>query len=63
MSGKAVFDQIRQTNPETKVLFMSGYAEEIITRKGIGAAEFDYLEKPAKPAQLLARVREILDRL
>lgn len=62
MSGKAVFDQIRQANPKTKVLFMSGYAEEIITRKGIAAAEFDYLEKPPKPAQLLEKVREILDR-
>jgi PAS domain S-box-containing protein len=61
MSGKAVFDQIRETHPGTKVLFMSGYAEEIITRKGI-AAEFDYLEKPAKPSQLLAKVREMLDR-
>ena len=62
ISGRAVFDQIRKTHPETKVLFMSGYAEEIITRKGIAAAEFDYLEKPATPPQFLTKVREILDR-
>jgi CheY-like chemotaxis protein len=62
MSGKAVFDQIREKYPEAKVLFMSGYAEEIVTKKGIAAAEFDYLEKPANPAKLLEKVREMLDR-
>jgi len=62
MSGKVVFDKVREVHPGVKVLFMSGYAEEIISGKGIAFREFDYLEKPATPPQLLNKVREMLDR-
>jgi hypothetical protein len=40
---------------------MSGYAAEIIDSAAIADGTLPLISKPVMPAQLLARVREILD--
>jgi two-component system cell cycle sensor histidine kinase/response regulator CckA len=59
MDGHELADQITQKRPDVRVVFMSGYADEAITRSGIELAPF--LEKPFSAADLARIVRETLD--
>ena len=59
--GKAVFEQIQRTRPDARVLFFSGYTDNIMQRKGIPGQEFNFLAKPVTPQQLLHKVRQLLD--
>jgi CheY-like chemotaxis protein len=61
MNGKALADALQCRRPGLKVLFTSGYAEEIFTRFGISPGELSLLQKPYAGSELLCRVREILD--
>jgi two-component system cell cycle sensor histidine kinase/response regulator CckA len=61
-SGPSLARRLRERNPRLAVLFMSGYAEEAVggDARTIEAAEF--IPKPFSPDDLLARVRELLNR-
>ncbi len=60
MSGKTLADNIRSIDPNIKVLFMSGYTDEIIAQRGILESGRQLINKPFDGAQLVSRVREIL---
>jgi DNA-binding response OmpR family regulator len=60
MSGKALAEQLRARWPEIKVLFMSGYPNEVILRHGLMNGEVNYLQKPFTPSELAAKVREVM---
>jgi len=62
MNGREVYEEISRVQPDIKVLFMSGYAGDILNDKGGIDKEFDFVAKPISPEELLTRVREILDR-
>ncbi len=60
-NGKQVFDAIRAIRPATKVLFLSGYADEHIrSRMDIGNNAV-LLYKPVSPAKLLSAVRDAMN--
>ncbi len=61
-SGKEAGDEIKKIKPDTRILFISGYTADIIHKKGILEEKTDFLSKPVPPRDLLAKVREILDR-
>ena len=60
MSGKALAEELLVRWPKIKVLFMSGYPNEVILRHGLMNGEINYLEKPFTPSELAARVRQVL---
>ena len=62
MGGKPMADFLTKTDPNLKVLFTSGYADEAIAHHGVLEPGIDYLPKPYTPATLTRRVREMLDR-
>ncbi|HKC08241.1 MAG TPA: response regulator, partial [Methylomirabilota bacterium] len=62
MSGGTLAQRIRETQPESRVLFMSGYTEDAIVRYGVVRSESALLAKPFTQATFVARVREVLDR-
>lgn len=62
MSGKEVYDEIRNDGCDVKALFTSGYTADIIHKKGILDAGLNFISKPVSPAELLKKVRETLDR-
>jgi PAS domain S-box-containing protein len=62
MNGKEVCDEIRKTRPNMKILFTSGYTRDVIINKGVEDASVDFITKPIKPREFLAKVREVLDR-
>ena len=61
MSGPEVAKRQASLRPEMKVLFMSGYTDEAITRHGLLKTGTRLLQKPFAPAALLQRVRQTLD--
>jgi DNA-binding response OmpR family regulator len=48
-------------NPGLKVLFMSGHTEHAISKRGVRRKEAAFLPKPFTPAELIAKVREVLE--
>ena len=61
-NGRAVYDEISGMNPQIKVLFMSGYTKDIVLDKGIEDTTFNFISKPVMPAELLKKVRHVMDR-
>lgn len=62
MNGLEAYEKIKQTRPDIKVLFTSGYPEEYIYKRKILSQGLEFISKPASPAELLRKVREILDK-
>jgi signal transduction histidine kinase/CheY-like chemotaxis protein len=60
MMGNEVAAQIRQRRPDTPVLYMSGYAEPVLTENGTLPAGVTIVEKPFTSRELLDRVHTIL---
>jgi len=59
--GLELYREIRTLDPELRVLFMSGYPEEQIRARGVLASDLAFISKPLAPAELLRRVRGVLD--
>ncbi len=60
-TGKEVFDEITGMKSGIKALFSSGYADDIIQRRGFSDMRIHFISKPVSPTELLAKVREALD--
>lgn len=63
ISGKVLADQLRQTYPEIKILFMSGYTNNAIAHHGVLDSDVVFLQKPFGPVALARKVRQVLDTL
>jgi two-component system, cell cycle sensor histidine kinase and response regulator CckA len=61
LDGAALGEWIMSVDPSVKVLFVSGYAEGLLERKGIQLAAAGFLGKPFTAEALLLKVREALD--
>ena len=60
--GKEAYDEIKMLQPDIKVIFASGYTDDIIYRKGILEQGLGFVSKPFIPTKLLKKVREALDK-
>jgi CheY-like chemotaxis protein/CHASE3 domain sensor protein len=60
ISGRALVERLVSHMPEIKVLFMSGYTDDDIVRRGIAGASATFLQKPFTPEVLARKVREAL---
>jgi CheY-like chemotaxis protein len=61
MSGGQLAEAIRTRFPTCRVLFMSGYNEDVAVRHGQLGRNDAFLQKPFTPLILARKVREILD--
>jgi DNA-binding response OmpR family regulator len=62
LGGRDLALRVRELRPGLRVLFISGYAENVLARDGVVEAGSELLLKPFTAAALLARVRAVLDR-
>ena len=61
MNGRELAQRISEIRPNVKVLYMSGYTENVIGRNGTLDAGVTLLQKPFTLRDLKSKVREVLD--
>ena len=61
MDGRALANELRRDHLALRVLYVSGYSEEVIAKRGVLEPGVELLPKPFTPSSLLARVRAVLD--
>ena len=61
MSGRELAERFEATHPGIKVLYMSGYTDDVVVRHGLINDGTVFLAKPFSAAQLTRKVRELLD--
>ena len=61
MNGRELAQRISEIRPQTKVLYMSGYTENVIGHNGTLDAGVRLLQKPFTLRDLKNKVREVLD--
>ena len=62
MSGGALAERLRGVRPEARMLFMSGYTDGDIVRRGVLQPGISFIQKPFAAARLFELVRETLDK-
>ena len=60
LSGRQLAEKLLASRGELKVLYMSGYTEDVALRHGIVEASVAFLQKPVTPETLLGKLREVL---
>ena len=60
INGAALKEKIRDIKPEVKVLFMSGYASNVIAHHAILEAGVEFIPKPIDLKTLAEKVRKVL---
>jgi signal transduction histidine kinase len=61
MSGPELASRLKGVHPELRVLYCSGYAHDLQTRRAFGQEQDAFLQKPFTRDSLLRRVRALLD--
>ena len=61
MDGPTLIKRVRQTLPDLKVIYISGYAEDAFRRNLDPDADFDLLPKPFSLKQLAGKVKSVID--
>jgi CheY-like chemotaxis protein len=61
ISGRVAVERIRAIHPRIKVIYMSGYTDDQVSRHGVLEPGIVLLQKPFTPADLTRRVGEVLD--
>ncbi|MCW5960220.1 MAG: PAS domain S-box protein [Pyrinomonadaceae bacterium] len=61
MNGRELAEKIKEIHPETTVLYMSGYTDDIISKHGVLDEDVHFLSKPFTPSILATKIREILE--
>ncbi len=61
MSGRELVECLCPRHPGIKILYLSGYAEDAVTRHGVLAPGINFLQKPFNPSMLRRKIREVLN--
>jgi len=61
MNGSQLVEKVLEARPEIRVLFMSGYTDDEVMRRGVIDGQTAFLQKPFTPDMLARKVREVLD--
>jgi CheY-like chemotaxis protein len=61
MNGKQIFKMVKEKCPGIKVLYMSGYTNNVIAHRGILDEGVHFIQKPFTVQALAVKLRELLD--
>jgi len=60
MNGRELADQICARWPGTKVIYMSGYTDDVIMTKGLSREDFHFIQKPVRLSNLSQIINDVL---
>jgi len=60
LNGKELADRLRPLRSDLRVLYMSGYADNVIAHEGVLDPGVEYIPKPFTPKSLAGKVRAVL---
>ena len=60
MDGPTLLREVRKHQPDLKVIFVSGYAEDAFKRNLPDGEEFNFLPKPFSLRQLVETVKQVM---
>ena len=60
MGGRELAEKLRHLIPGTRVLFMSGYEDDVLSAE-VAEKEIGFLEKPFTPQTLARKVRDMIE--
>jgi two-component system cell cycle sensor histidine kinase/response regulator CckA len=61
MSGRGLVERLRAIRPHAAVVYMSGYTDDDVLRRGLFEHGSRFVQKPFLPQELLRMVREVLE--
>jgi two-component system cell cycle sensor histidine kinase/response regulator CckA len=61
ISGRELAERLAARHAGLKVLFMSGYTDQVVVERGMIEARAPFLQKPFSPEALRRKLREVLD--
>ena len=61
MNGRMVAERVAALHPGVKVLYMSGYTDDVVAPQGVLEAGIHFLQKPFTALALASKVREALE--
>jgi two-component system, cell cycle sensor histidine kinase and response regulator CckA len=61
LNGRQIADRLKLLRPRLPVLFMSGYTDDEMVRRGLIEPNHPFLSKPFTPEVLGAKVRQLID--
>ncbi len=61
MNGRELYEKVAARFENPRVLFMSGYTEDVVSHEGVLEEGIAFIPKPFSVSALAAKVREVLD--
>jgi PAS domain S-box-containing protein len=61
MNGKDLYIEASKIQPDIRVLYMSGYTDDVIAHRGVLDQDIDFIQKPFSVRGLTTKVRDVLD--
>jgi DNA-binding response OmpR family regulator len=62
LGGRETVERIRELEPAIRVLYMSGYTDDVAIRSGVLDDGTAFVQKPFSGEELGAKLRGLLDR-
>jgi CheY-like chemotaxis protein len=61
LDGRGLAERLAASYTGLRVLYLSGYTDDAVVRRGVLQEKVHFLQKPFSPAALARKVREVLD--
>ena len=60
ISGRETCRQIKQLNPDVKIIFASGFLDSAVKKDLVEAGASDFVQKPCSPVFIIKKIRKVL---
>lgn len=62
MTGPELYTKLNLSNPKMKVLFMSGYSDNVISNNGMSDSSLCFIQKPFTLNELMNKIEDLLNK-